>query len=157
MWKAGLIGAAVGLVLGIAGTLIMPPLCNPCAVILLTIGFGVLGARWEGAPTQQDSVATGAKTGAIAAAGSLLGEIVGAVLNGLIIGPEGAARLARQFGLPAAMDPTVYWVTNLGGNCLCGLINIALGAGFGALGGLIWHQARGRQAEPAPPEQEQIE
>lgn len=146
MLKAGLIGAAVGFVLAIITTVIFP-LCNPCIALLIGAGFGVLAAVWERPASQAASAAAGAKAGAIAAAGLLVGEVIGAVINGIIVGPEGAAELARQFGLPTRLSPRAYWAYNLAGNCLCGLFNLALGAGLGALGGLLWFQARG-QAEP---------
>ncbi len=147
MLKAGLIGAAVGFVLAIIATLIFP-LCDPCAALLLGAGFGFLAAVWERPADQKESAGTGAKAGAIATAGSLLGEVIGAVINGFLVGPEGAMRLARQLGLPYRGGPGSYWVYNLGGNCLCGIFGLLLGAAFGAIGGLIWYQTKGQKQEP---------
>jgi len=156
MLKAGLIGAAVGFILAIITTLLFP-FCDPCVALLLGGGFGALAAAWERPSTQGESAGTGAKAGTITAAGSLLGEMVGAVINGFIVGPQGAAALSRQFGLPYRISPQTYWIYNIAGNCLCGLFSVALGAALGALGGLIWYQARGGRAEPPswPAEEEE--
>ncbi len=147
MVKAGLIGAAVGFVLAIIATLLFP-LCDPCVALLLGAGFGFLAAVWERPIDQGKSAGVGAKAGAIATAGSLLGEMIGAVLNGFIVGPRGAAELARQLGLPYRAGPQAYWAYNIGGNCLCGLFGLFLGAAFGAIGGLLWYQIEGQKQEP---------
>jgi len=150
MLKAGLIGAGVGFVLALGAALITP-FCNPCVALLLGLGVGVLAAVWERPATSGAGAGEGAKAGAIAAVGGLLGQMVGAVANGLMVGPEGAAQLYRQLNIDVPLDAQTYWIYNIGGNCLCSAFNVALGAGLGALGGLLWYQVKGKNQPPASP------
>jgi hypothetical protein len=149
MLKAGLIGAGVGFVLALIAAVITP-CCNPCAALLLGLGVGVLAAVWERPATSGASAGEGAKAGAIATVGGLVGQMVGAVANGLIVGPEAIADVFRQLDIPM---PTVeeYWLYNLSGNCLCAVVNVALGAALGALGGMLWYQISGQNQAPASP------
>ena len=150
MLKAGLIGAGVGFVLALVAALVTP-FCNPCVAVLLGLGVGVLAAVWERPVTSGAGAGQGAKAGAIAAAGGLLGQMIGAVANGLMVGPEGAAQLYRQLNIQVPLDAQTYWIYNIGGNCLCSAFNVALGAGLGALGGLLWYQVKGKNQPPASP------
>ena len=151
MLKAGLIGAGVGFVLALIAALVTP-FCNPCVALLLGLGVGVLAAVWERPVTTGASAGEGAKAGAIAAAGGLLGQMVGAVANGLMVGPEKAAEMFRQLNIDVpAITQQTYWIYSIGGNCLCGAFNVALGAGLGALGGLLWYQVKGKNQPPASP------
>jgi len=157
MLKAGLIGAGVGFVLALVGSLIMP-FCNPCVAVLLGLGVGVLAAVWERPVTSGASAGQGAKAGAIAAVGGLVGQMVGAVGSGLMVDPEKlaelqrqAAELSRQWNIEAPLDAQTYLMYNIGGNCLCGAFNVALGVGLGALGGLLWYQVKGKNQPPASP------
>ena len=148
MLKAGLIGAGVGFVLAIIASLITP-FCNPCVALLLGLGVGALAAMWERPATSGASAGEGAKAGAIAAVGGMVGQMIGAVINGLIVGPGGVAEIYRQFDIQVPMTPQYYWVANLGSNCLCAVVNVALGAGLGAIGGLLWYQISGKNQPPA--------
>jgi hypothetical protein len=150
MLKAGLIGAGVGFVLALVAALVTP-FCNPCVAVLLGLGVGVLAAVWERPATSGAGAGQGAKAGAIAAVGGLLGQMIGAVANGLMVGPEGAAQLYRQLNIQVPLDAQTYWIYNIGGNCLCSAFNVALGAGLGALGGLLWYQIKGKNQPPATP------
>ncbi len=149
MLKAGGIGAAAGFVIALILTLITP-LCDPCAALFVGLGVGVLAAFWERPATGGDGALKGAEAGAIATVGSLLGQMVGAVLNGIIVGPEKAAQLVRRFGFPFEyQSPAQYWAYLLVGNCCCGLGSVLLGAGLGAVGGLIGHQIWGKSTGSA--------
>jgi MFS family permease len=152
MLKAGLIGAGVGFVLAIIAA-VLTPFCNPCVALLLGLGVGVLAAVWERPATPGASAGEGAKAGGIASVGSLVGQMIGAVANGLIVGPSGAAELYRQLDIqvPVQFTEQSYWAYNLCGNCLCGVVNVALAAGLGALGGILWYQVSGKNQPPASP------
>lgn len=150
MVKAGGIGAAVGFVAALILTLITP-LCNPCAALFIGLGAGVLAAFWERPAAGGDGALKGAEAGAIALAGGLLGQMAGAVLNGIVVGPERAAQLVRRLGLPVeSQQPAQYWAYLLGGNCCCALMNVLLGAGLGAVGGIIGYQIWGKSAGASP-------
>nr|HID13992.1 hypothetical protein [Anaerolineae bacterium] len=150
MLKAGLIGAGIGFVLAIIAALITP-LCNPCVALLLGLGVGALAAVRERPATSGDSAGEGAKAGTIATVGSLVGQMIGAVANGFIVGPEGIANLYRQFDIQVPLTPQSYWTYLLCSNCLCAVVNVALGAGLGALGGILWYQISGKNLPPASP------
>ena len=143
--KAGLVGLLVGALSGMGITLLLP-YCTPCAAIAVGLGVGFLACLWEKPAARGTIAGTGAKAGAIAGAGHLVGQLLGMLLNGLLVGPEGAAEVLAQFGLDtAAMSPRVYWITQIAVNTSCGLTNIALAAGLGALGGLLWQQTVGER------------
>ena len=152
MLKAGLIGAAVSFVLAIGAALITP-FCNPCLALLLGLGVGVLAGVWERPTTSGAGAGEGAKAGAIASVGGLIGQMAGAVINGFTVGPEAVAELMDRFDVPLQITEQNYWLSNLGGNCLCGLFNVLLGAGLGALGGILWYQLAGKNQPPAGPAQ----
>ncbi len=147
MLKAGLIGAGIGFIVAIIAAVITP-CCNPCAALLLGLGVGVLAGVWERPATPGASAGEGAKASAIAAVGTLIGHMIGAVANGLIVGPEGVAQIYRQFDIQVPLTPQSYWIYNLGGNCLCAIADVALGAALGALGGLLWYQISGKNQPP---------
>lgn len=150
MLKSGLIVGAVTLVLGIGLTLISP-YCVPCLAIFAGLGAGYLGGIFDKPLETGSSAKAGAGAGAIAGVGALGGHLIGALGNALIVGPEGTAAFLRQLGLPAdaVADPTMYYVTVFGSGCCLGLFEIALMAGLGALGGLLWYQMMGKK--PALP------
>lgn len=150
MLKAGLIGAGVGLVLAIIAAVITP-FCNPCAALVVGLGVGALAGVFAKPITGGGSAGEGAKAGAIAGAGSLLGQMIGAVINGFVVGAEGVARIYRDLGIPFDINAQSYWLYNIGGNCLCALVNLGLAAGLGALGGLLWYQIAGKKQQPQPP------
>jgi hypothetical protein len=161
MLKAGLIGAAVGCVLAIVAAVAFPALCNPCAAVFVGLATGALAAVLSRSCAGRSAAAAGAQAGAIATAGSLLGQMIGTAVMGATLDPavvaEAAAEMSRLWGLTVT-DPElyaeVYGPVLLVSSLLCGLMGVALGAGSGALGGLLWHQFR-RQGEEiaAPPEE----
>ena len=158
MMKAGLIGAAAGCVLAIVGAIAFPLLCNPCAAVSVGLGAGVLAGVFTRSETGGRSAGEGAKAGAIATAGNLLGQMVGtAVMAGSVdagLVAEAAAEMSRRFGV-VVVDPVlyaqIYTPMLLVANLLCGLMGVALGAGMGAIGGLVWHQFKKQGEEIGAP------
>ena len=154
MLKAGLIGAAVGFVLAAVGSVAFPLLCNPCAAVFVGLGAGILAGVYVVPSSAGGAAGEGAKAGAIASAGNLLGQMVGTGVSVLIVPPEMAAEaaveLARQLGM-VMVDPatyeSLYYPLSFGGGCLCGLLGVVLGAGLGAVGGLLWHQIKKQSQE----------
>jgi hypothetical protein len=145
MLKAGLVGLLAGALFGLVITLALP-FCTPCAAIVIGLGVGFLACLLDKPTAQSGVAAIGAKAGAIAGAGHLLGQWLGMLLNGLLVGPEGTSELMREFGLgTTAMSPRVYWATQIAFSTSCGLTNIAVAAGLGALGGLLWRQTMGQR------------
>jgi hypothetical protein len=149
MMKAGLIGAAIGFVLALGGALVFSLLCNPCAAVFIGLGAGILAGVYATPSSSGGAAGEGAKAGAIASVGNLLGQMVGTVVTVLIVPPEVATQMAVELGREWGVvieDPAVYESLyrpiQLGGGCLCGLFGVLLGAGLGAVGGLLWHQIR---------------
>jgi hypothetical protein len=148
MLKAGLIGLVVGGIFGLGITLVIA-YCTPCAAIVIGLGVGFLACLWDRPATGSSGAGLGAKAGAIAGVGHLGGQLLGMLANGLLVGPEGAAEFLDQLGLDAAtMEPAAYWVSQIVINGGCGITNIAIAAGLGALGGLLWFQTIGKNQTP---------
>jgi hypothetical protein len=146
--KAGLIGLVAGGLLGLGVTLLLP-YCTPCAAVVVGIGVGYLASLWEKPTDRGSSAALGAKAGASAGAGHLVGQLLGMAINGLTVGPERALEMLQQFGMETTvMSPRTYWLTQIIVNTSCGLTSVIVAAGLGALGGVLWHQTRGKQ-QPA--------
>lgn len=143
MLKAGLIGLGVGALFGLGVTLVLP-FCTPCVALVVGTGVGFLACLWDRPTTNGASAGTGAQAGAVAGIGHLVGQLLGMVINGLLVGPEEAARMFNQLGLEApTMDAATYWAVQIFVSGGCGLTNIAIAAGLGALGGLLWQQTVG--------------
>ena len=148
MLRAGLIGLLVGGVLSVGITLLFPP-CTPCAAVFVGLGGGFLACMWERPPTAESGAVLAAKSGAIAGAGSLAGQMLGMLANGLLVGPEGATEAARTLGLPSTqLTPATYWTYQIVLNSLCGLTSLIIGAALGALGGFLWYQMAARKQAP---------
>ena len=140
--KAGLLGAAVVVVLQIMG--IIP--CVGCVTWLLAyVAYGCVGALaayWM-PPRRQPGPAAG--HGALA--GAIAGAIGGAIGLVLVLGiatvfvPLGILGEAAE---GAGLDPTALWemLATVTGSVICGTTCYALGvgisAGLGALGGLLF-------------------
>jgi hypothetical protein len=80
--------------------------------------------------------------------GSLIGLAIAGAINAAMVGPERAAEMMESLGLPASSDPTSYYAGAIGGPCCVGLVNVALMAGLGALGGMLWYQVGGKKNIP---------
>ena len=156
MLKSGLILGVVALLLAI-GAALLSPLCVPCLTLLLGLGAGYLAGAFDKPSEKRGSTKSGAIAGAIGGAGALIGQAVGAVINSQLVGPGGAIQLIRQLGiqLPSGATPTDiatgYWGGVIGSTCCLGLFDVALMAGLGALGGLLWWQVAGSKRSVLPP------
>ncbi len=151
MLKSGLITAGVMLLLG-AGVSLLSPICVPCLAIFVGLGAGYLVGLFD-KPASNGAVAKGgAAAGAIGGVGAVIGHLIGGAINVVIVGPEKAIELMRQFGLPvdAASSPAAYYAGAFGGACCIGLIDLLLLAGLGALGGLLWWQITGKNSAMPP-------
>jgi hypothetical protein len=152
MLKSGLIVGAISFVLGLIATIITP-LCAPCVALIAGLAAGYLGGLFDKPGDQGSSAKLGASSGAIAAVGGLIGNMIAAVINTIIVGPEGAAAFSSQLGLPsgdASTFATSYYVSAIGLPCCIALFNVALMAGLGALGGILWYQTAGKNQTGTP-------
>jgi hypothetical protein len=156
--KAGLIGAGVAFLLTLTNllpTLVPIPVlgCVCCALPLLGyIGAGVLGGFFLTPPR---NTGAGAGAGAIAGLLSGVGTTIAWVINtGISMAVTGTQSIASgldpqmlqqlsEIGMSPQMFAALSGVTGLliGGGMCC-LFSLALGAGVGALGGLIFAAAK---------------
>ncbi len=151
MVKSGLIIGAVTFILALGASLITP-LCAPCVAIILGLVAGYLAGNFDKPMSQGDSAKAGAVAGVIALVLGLIGGLIAGVINAAVVGPSGNAEIMRLLGLPPA-DPTSIWIGQIGGACCIGLVNLAIGAGLGALGGILWWSTTGSKnvQPPIPP------
>jgi hypothetical protein len=84
--------------------------------------------------------------------------MIGGVIGALLTGPEQAAQIGsdlfRSLGVPFpadSIDPLTYYSSTFLTWCCCGALNIALLAGLGALGGMLWWQVTGKNRSGALP------
>ncbi len=145
MLRAGLIVGAVSIAIAVCGSL-LSPFCVPCLALFAGLGAGYLAGVFDETklPAQNDAIKVGAQAGAIAGVGAILGQVLGAVANVIIVGPQGAQDVARQLGLPSNFDANTYYAVQAVMTCCLGLLNVALMAGTGALGGVLWWQITGK-------------
>ena len=140
--KAGLIGAAVIVLLGIMG--ILPCVgCVTWILVFVTYGCaGALAAYW---------MPPGRQPGPAAGHGALAGAIAAAIGGGVwLILLVGAATVFVPLGIlgdaleGTGVDPAALWETmaSVIGSITCGTgcyaLGVGIGAGLGALGGLIF-------------------
>jgi hypothetical protein len=146
MLKSGLIIGGVTLLLATLFGLLFP-LCVPCLALALGAGAGYLAGQFERPSETGRGAGVGAGAGALAGVGALIGHVVGGLINAVITGPEGSARLLEQLGIDVGntgSNPVAYYGGALVVACCFGLLDVALMAGLGALGGLLWYQMTGR-------------
>lgn len=145
MLKSGLMLGVVTLIFA-GGASLITPLCVPCLALLAGLGAGYLAGLFDKPLDPGMSAQKGAGSGAVAGVGALGGHLLGGGINAALVGPQGAADLMSALGLPATTDPTTYYISVIGGSFCFGLIEVALMAGVGALGGLLWHQLAGKNS-----------
>jgi hypothetical protein len=149
MTKSGLIVGVITLILA-TGVTLLSPFCVPCVAILAGVGAGYLAGVFDKPNVSGASAKSGAIAGTIGGAGALLGHLIGGVINAVLVGPAGGAAIAQQLGLPVTSDfPAAYYGGTAGVACCFGLGEVALMAGLGALGGLLWFRLSGQK--PAAP------
>jgi hypothetical protein len=146
MLRSGLIIGAVMLVVG--GILaFLFPLCVPCVALLAGAGAGYLTGLWDRPADNGQSIQRGAGAGAIGGVGALIGHLAGAGAAAAMLGPQAATDMMRQFGLDTGTgvdtSPVAFYGGALATGCCFGLFEVALMAGLGALGGMLWWQMTG--------------
>ncbi len=151
MYKSGIILAVVALVIAVGLTL-LSPICPPCAALFLGLGAGFLAGVFDKPQDNNESAKIGAIAGGIGGVGALLGQFAGAGLNAWLVGPEKAAQIMEQLGVDAGGQAgfgSGYWIGIVGSAVCVGLLDVALMAGFGAVGGLLWWQITGKKTNVA--------
>jgi hypothetical protein len=146
MLKAGLIGAVIGFIYVMSITLILP-FCTLCFTPLLGIGIGYLANRFDTPSNVEASLGRGAIAGAMTGCAALLGQMLAAVVYAILVTNwTQLPLLFKEWGFTDIPDTNEYWQTTLTANSLCSLLNLAIIAGLGAVGGLIWFQRQNKKA-----------
>ncbi len=144
MLKSGLIIGAVAFLSAAGAAAIVSPLCAVCVGVLLGLPAGYLAGVFDKPMDSGEALKFGAGAGAIAGVGGVIGQLVAAVINALVIGSTFLADFYEQVGLPPT-DTSSVWMVQLTLACIVGLLNLALMAGLGAGGGAIWFQTTGQK------------
>ncbi len=146
--KAGLIGAAVAVVLALIGLVPCLGCITSILALVLYIGVGVLAATWMQPPRDAGKGAgSGAVAGLITALGGGITNVIVSAIRFTVGG--GQAAVMRQFRqLPPefrepwrdlGIDPSVLaqpgWA--IGSSALCCALGLLLAAALGAAGGAI--------------------
>jgi hypothetical protein len=141
MIRAGLIGAVMGFIYVMSLTLVSP-FCTLCFTPFLGMGIGFM-AGWFDKPIKAEiSVGRGTVAGGIAGAGVMVGQILAAVVNGVLVtNSEELPILMRDMGLSQlVINDAEYWQATLTLNSFCSIFNLALVVGLAAVGSMIWFQ-----------------
>ncbi len=146
--KAGLIGAAVAVVLALLGLVPCLGCITSLLALVLYVGVGVLAATWLERPRDAGKGAgSGAVAGLITAlGGGITNVIVSAVRFTVGGGQQAFMRQFRQLppefrepwrdlGLDPTMLATPGWA--IGGSALCCALGLLLAAALGAAGGAL--------------------
>jgi hypothetical protein len=151
MYKSGLIFGIVMLFVALGVTLVLP-YCVPCVALLLGLAAGYVAGVFGKPAGQPLAVRAGAIAGVIASIGVVIGEMAGAVINASFVKPENLQQLLQTLGISGGITMTSnqIWASQLGVNCFLSLVSVALMAGLGALGGLLWWNGSGKK-QAVPP------
>lgn len=147
MIKSGLIVGGVMLLLSL-GVGLVSPLCSICVAVLAGLGAGYLANVYENPAFGSGAPARGAGAGAIAGAIAILGQIIAAVINSSQIDPALFTQMFGDQGLTDEQLQVYLTIGQYGGAFCIGLLNLALMAGLGALGGVLWRQRHNNQMNP---------
>lgn len=146
MIKVGFMGAVLGFIYVMSFTLISP-FCTLCITPLLGMGVGYLASRFDKPLKVESSLGSGGVAGSMTGCGALIGQILATVVNGILVTNwEELPVFIRDLGLAQFPSPDEYWQTTLTANSFCGVLNLAIIAGLGAVGGLIWFQQQNKKS-----------
>jgi hypothetical protein len=144
MIKAGAIGAVLAIIYVMGATLVSP-LCTFCLTPLLGAGTGYLASWFDKPISAETSLSHGMIAGGIAGFGAMVGQMLAAFVHAVFYThSEQLSTFLRNFGLTEFIidDASAYMQSTIVVYSFCGLFNLALVTGLGAVGGLIWFQRR---------------
>ncbi len=144
MVKSGLIFGVVAFVL-ILGITLLSPFCGICLGLVIGLAAGYVSGSFSKPPSSTDSIRMGAIAGAIAGVFGLAGQIIGGVLNSMVVNPATLEQFYKTFGIPnVSLTQTQITSSQLLAAGCVGLFNVAWMAIFGLAGGALWYQVRGK-------------
>lgn len=140
MIKAGIIGAGFSLVY-VMGLTLLSPFCTLCLTPLLGVATGYL-ANWFDKPLRaESSVRDGLVAGLIAGTGAVIGQMLAAFVNAVLVTHSNQLNVFLQnMGLTEFIinDNAAYWQATMVLNSVCSAFNLAVIVGLAALGGMLW-------------------
>ena len=150
MVKAGILGAGFGFVY-VMSLALLSPLCAFCFTPLLGLGVGYLTGHFDEPTKREGSLSRGSIAGSIAGLGVVVGQILAAIVNGVLItNLEDLPAMVEQFGLPQGLfvvEPTQYWQSTLLLGSFCSGFNLLLIVGLATYGSLLWFRRNRGQVE----------
>jgi hypothetical protein len=118
-------------------------LCTPLAAVFLGLIAGGLCVYFEKPIDPEKAAIRGGIAGAIAGVAALVGQTIGGTIISVVVG-AGQTHVACLPGLCNQSSPTTSqtsWILSaLFSSCFCGLMALAIMAGLGVLGGMLWFQ-----------------
>lgn len=148
MKKSALISGIVAFLFATGSSTIISPICVPCLMLVVGLMAGYLAGVFDKPTENNHATKSGALAGLIGGVGALLGQVTGALINGLLVGPAKTVEVLYQMGIPAgspAMLSEIYWPVLIGSALCLGIFNLALMSGLGAAGGILWWQTSGKK------------
>ena len=146
--KAGLIGAAAGVVLGLIGLIPVVGCCTGILGLLVYVAVGALAAFWmtpprnAGAGAGQGAIAgviSGIGGGVVSSAMALIYALTGST-NQVLLDPQVMQQL-EEAGIELDPQMLSFFTGTAGGVLGCGLCcvgSLAIGAALGAIGGAVF-------------------
>jgi MFS family permease len=150
MVKSGLIVGVVMLLLAL-GTALITPICSICIAVLAGLAAGYLANVFEKPQLPERIIGRGAGAGAIAGLVAIIGQIIGAVINATFVDSAALNEILESYGGTMTLTDETMWAAQLGMAFCIGLFNVAIMAGLGAAGAMIWRQRQGNFQAPNPP------
>ncbi len=154
MFKSGIIVGAIAFVYLFVTSIAMS-VCTPFEAILLGLAAGVLAVYFDKSQLANKAALSGGVAGFIAGILGVIGNIIGTLIKTYVIfTPDTVNSLASQItgmessAFNSSMEPVIQIITV---GC-CAIVILVLMVGLGALGGYLWHQYKGKNAAPQPPQ-----
>jgi len=144
MIRTGLLGAGIGFIYVMSLTL-LSPFCTFCITPFLGLGVGYMTGWFDKPPSVEMSLGRGGVAGGLTGFGVILGQMMATLVNGILVTrSEQLPELLREFGLSEFVitNSEQYWQATVTVNSFCGIFNLALIIGLGALGSMLWFQRK---------------
>jgi hypothetical protein len=149
MSKSGLIVGIFSFFLVLGISVGLTPLCSPCLTIFLGLAAGYFAGVFD-QPASRDAVTKiGLNAGLIAGGMAFVAQILASVINGILVGPSGAAAFGDALGLGGTIDASSYYTSLILLTLCIGVLNVGIMAGLGALGGMAWWNFSGKNISPS--------
>lgn len=146
MSRSGIIVGIFSLIFVLGISVTISPFCAPCLTIFLGLAAGYFAGVFEKSSSRDEITKQGANAGLIAGGLSFVGQVIASIINGIVVGPEGASAFGSVLGLTGSIDAESYYVSLVALTICVGVLNLGIMAGFGALGGIAWWQFSGKDA-----------